>query len=187
VPLHVEQAARCTGVTARLGDARELPYEDGSYDAVLLMGPLYHLPDRADRVRALTEARRVARRGGLVAAATISRYAALHDHWRTGAFAERGVHERLLGILTTGRLREQGLFTTAYFHEPGELLAEFAEAGLADPVRHGLEGAAWLAGGMDGHLDDPTRRAMVLEGLMAVGTEPSLLGVSGHLLTIARA
>ncbi|WP_405735186.1 class I SAM-dependent methyltransferase [Streptomyces sp. NBC_01537] len=187
VPLHVQQAARCTGVTARLGDARELPYEDGSYDAVLLMGPLYHLPDRADRIQVLTEARRVARPGGLVAAASISRYAALHDHWRTGGFAEPGVHDRMLRILTTGVLHQEHVFTTAYFHEPGELLAEFADAGLAGPVRHGLEGAAWLVGGMDGHLDDPGRRAMVLEALMATSTEPSLLGVSGHLLTVARA
>jgi SAM-dependent methyltransferase len=180
-------AARCTGVTAQLGDARELPYEDDSHDAVLLLGPLYHLPDRADRIRALAEARRVARSGGLVAAASISRYAALHDHWRTGGFAEPGVHDRMLRILTTGALHHTSLFTTAYFHEPAELLAEFAEAGLADPVRHGLEGAAWLVGDMEGHLDDPGRRAMVLEALMATSSEPSLLGVSGHLLTVARA
>jgi SAM-dependent methyltransferase len=154
---------------------------------VLLMGPLYHLPDRSDRVRALTEARRVARPGGLVAAASISRYAGLHDQWRTGAFAEPGAHERILGVLTTGVLHQAQLFTTAYFHEPGELLAEFAEAGFADAVRHGLEGAAWLVGGMDGHLDDPGRRAMVLEALMATSSEPSLLGASGHLLTVARA
>jgi Methyltransferase domain len=43
------------------GDARHLAEDDGSYDAVLLLGPLYHLTDRTDRVGALAEARRVTR------------------------------------------------------------------------------------------------------------------------------
>lgn len=79
VPLHVEQAARLPGVTARPGDARALPADDASYDVVLLLGPLYHLPERPDRVRALAEAYRVVRPGGLVVAATINRFAGLHD------------------------------------------------------------------------------------------------------------
>jgi SAM-dependent methyltransferase len=61
VPLHVEEAAKLPGVIARQGDARALPVPDGQADAVLLLGPLYHLPERADRLRALSEARRAAR------------------------------------------------------------------------------------------------------------------------------
>jgi hypothetical protein len=34
--------------------ARALPEPDGTYDATLLLGPLYHLLDRDDRVRALS-------------------------------------------------------------------------------------------------------------------------------------
>jgi ubiquinone/menaquinone biosynthesis C-methylase UbiE len=48
------------------GDARELDLADASVDAVLLLGPLYHLRQRSDRVRALAEARRVVRPGGPV-------------------------------------------------------------------------------------------------------------------------
>src|SRR4051794_31578663 len=40
VPLHVEQASRVPGVTARHGDARDLPMPGASADAVLLLGPL---------------------------------------------------------------------------------------------------------------------------------------------------
>jgi SAM-dependent methyltransferase len=43
VPLHVAQAERIAGVTARLGDALDLPFPDDTFDVVLLMGPLYHL------------------------------------------------------------------------------------------------------------------------------------------------
>ena len=57
VPLHVEQVrdanvARATVGTA-VGDARSLDLDDASVDAVLLLGPLYHLSQRRDRVRAL--------------------------------------------------------------------------------------------------------------------------------------
>ena len=83
---HVEQALRAAGeqpaaplASATVGDARQLDRPDASVDAVLLLGPLYHLTDRADRIRALTEARRVLRPGGVLAAAAISRFASTLD------------------------------------------------------------------------------------------------------------
>jgi len=83
VPRHVEQVrGRDAGdrrVTAALGDARDLPAAADGFDAVLLLGPLYHLTERADRVRALQEAARVAGPGGVVFAAAISRFASLFD------------------------------------------------------------------------------------------------------------
>jgi ubiquinone/menaquinone biosynthesis C-methylase UbiE len=81
-PRHVEQALDALGsrgLSANVGDARRLPFPAGSVDAVLVLGPLYHLQDRADRVRALEEARRVVRPDGVVAAAAISRFASLFD------------------------------------------------------------------------------------------------------------
>src|SRR3984885_7579659 len=74
VPLHREQARADGRCPAAPGDPRHLAEADSSYDAVLLLGPLYHLTERTDRVRALAEARRVTRPGGIVAAAVISRY-----------------------------------------------------------------------------------------------------------------
>ena len=72
---HVAVAASLPGVTAVVGDARRLDAADASVDAVLLFGPLYHLIERADRLTALREARRVARPGGVVLAVGISRFA----------------------------------------------------------------------------------------------------------------
>ncbi|MFE0465245.1 class I SAM-dependent methyltransferase [Kitasatospora sp. NPDC058965] len=186
VPLHVEQASRLAGVTATLGDARELAAPDASFDAVLLLGPLYHLPERADRLRALAEARRVVRPGGAVVAATINRFAGLHDTMRSGAYFEPANRRATDACVAGGTLRPasgQNLFTTAYFHLAAEVPVEFAEAGLAPGGQYGLEGAAWLLG-LDGRLDDPEQRAVVLAALRAAESEPSLLGVSGHLLTV---
>src|ERR1700733_11314732 len=85
VPLHVQEvaeAASAAGVGAAIdsavGDARSLDLADASVDAVLLLGPLYHL-DAADRVAALAEAGRVVRPGGPVLGAAISRWAARLD------------------------------------------------------------------------------------------------------------
>lgn len=66
VPEQVAVAAKLSGVVAEVGDARALPYPDESFDAALLLGPLYHLQDRADRVRAVRETSRVLVPGGVV-------------------------------------------------------------------------------------------------------------------------
>ncbi|MEW1640786.1 methyltransferase domain-containing protein [Streptomyces sp. NPDC091219] len=188
VPLHVELAGRLPSVAARVGDARELAEHDASYDVVLLLGPLYHLPERADRVRALSEARRVVRPGGLVVAATINRFAGLHDMLRRELYFTAGHRARV------DREREEGhhdpddggLFTTAYFARPHEAPEEFTDAALTVTGQYGLEGVAWLMGGVEDWLDDPDRREAVLAATRRIESEPTLLGTSGHLLTAGR-
>ncbi|MET9336498.1 class I SAM-dependent methyltransferase [Nonomuraea sp. NPDC003804] len=185
VPLHVERAAELAGVTARLGDARELPVPDASADAVLLLGPLYHLAERADRVRALAEARRAVRPGGLVAAATINRFAAVHDTVYMGSYTEERQRETAHAAAKDGIMLSPGGGFPAYFHDPDEVSGEFADAGLPGAERYGLEGAFWLYGDIDDWLDDPERRTLLLDAQRSMESVPSLLGVSGHLLTVA--
>ncbi len=45
--------ATILGSDTAVADARHLDLPDASVDAVLLLGPLYHLHERADRLRAL--------------------------------------------------------------------------------------------------------------------------------------
>lgn len=188
VLLHVEQASRLPGVTARPGDARDLPADDAAYDVVLLLGPLYHLPQRDDRVRALSEAHRVVRPGGLVVAATINRLAGLHDMLRQEYYFTARHRARIDRETEDGRhtSRDGGLFTTAYFAQPHEAPEEFTEAGLTVEGQYGLEGVAWFMGGVEDWLDDPERREAVLAASRRIESEPTLLGASGHLLTSGR-
>src|SRR5215472_14458061 len=65
--------------TAAVGDARDLGEPAESQDAVLLLGPLYHLTEAEHRRQALAEARRVLRPGGRLVAVAISRFASLLD------------------------------------------------------------------------------------------------------------
>jgi ubiquinone/menaquinone biosynthesis C-methylase UbiE len=190
VPLHVTLAAQLPGVSARLGDARALHgVPDSSADAVLLLGPLYHLIQRAERVQALTEARRVVQPGGLVIAATINRFAGLHDMiMRNGYYAP--TRRALVDAATEdGHNRstsEESLFTTAYFHDPAEVPGEFTDAGLTVSSQHGVEGAVWLMPETEAALSDPARRDLLLEAVRRTESVPTLLGISGHLLTAGR-
>lgn len=59
-------------VTVVQGDARDLGrFPDDAYDVTLLLGPLYHLHGAGDKRRALSEAARVTRPGGVVLAAHV--------------------------------------------------------------------------------------------------------------------
>jgi hypothetical protein len=64
---HHAELARANRVriaSAKVGDARNLAWPDASVDVVLLLGPLYHLIEKADRALALPEARRNRTRAG---------------------------------------------------------------------------------------------------------------------------
>jgi SAM-dependent methyltransferase len=189
VPLHLEQARRRAQGRFEVaeGDARRLEDADGSYDVVLLLGPLYHLTARADRLRALAEARRVLRRGGVLAAAAISRFASLLDTFLSGHLREPEVWAIVERDLADGQHRSPpdrpALFTTAYFHRPEELRAEVEEAGFALDGVYGVEGPGWLRGEL---LDDELVREDVLRVARALEQEPSTIGASAHLLALAR-
>lgn len=190
VPLHVAQAVRIPGVQASEGDARALDLADASVDAVLLLGPLYHLPDRRERVRALAEAARTIRPGGVVAMAAISRFASMHDSIRKGWLNEPdwvdGVESTLADGVHHGlRYGERNRFTTAYFHHPDEVVGELTDAGLTAGSVVAVEGAATFLAGLDTVLDDPTSREVLLRWIRLTETEPALLGASGHLLGLA--
>ncbi|HVE78933.1 MAG TPA: class I SAM-dependent methyltransferase, partial [Gemmatimonadaceae bacterium] len=197
VALHLEQAralaARAPAVAlagVHPADARALPLSDASVDAALLLGPLYHLPDRGDRIQALAEARRVVRPGGAVVAAVISRFASTLDGLRGGyledrAFAAIAAQDRIDGQ-HRNPTEHPGYFTTAYFHRAEEIAGEMDAAGLRPERLVAVEGPGWLLPDLDARLSDERRRTPLLEALAALEAEPSLLGVSAHLLAVAR-
>ncbi|HEY0001191.1 MAG TPA: methyltransferase domain-containing protein [Actinoplanes sp.] len=183
VPGHVAQArAGHPPIDAEVADARALPEVDGAYDATLLLGPLYHLTGRDDRVRALSEAVRVTRPGGRVVAAAISRFAGPIDYVATGRFAPHLVAEAVR-LLDDGRNNTELGFTVAYFHRVEELVDECAAAGLTGVQVHGVEGPAWPAAeaAATGPMADAVFRG-ALELARLYGSEPALVATSGHLL-----
>ena len=188
VPLHVEQAAsRHPGIDAVLGDARDLNEPYAAYDVVLLLGPLYHLVQAEDRLRALSEAHRVLRPGGRIFAAAISRYAALLDLLiRLDRLHEPDMADKVRQAVETGVFRGhvEGLFTTAYFHLPTELVAEVAGAGFHGTQVFNIEGPGFLVGNFPERWADPARRLAMLEAARLVENEPCMMGASSHLLAV---
>jgi SAM-dependent methyltransferase len=193
-PRHVEKARAdlgALGVTAELGDARHLASADASFDVVLLFGPLYHLVDRDERVGALREARRVVRTGGIVAVAAVNRFASLFEGLNHGFLFEpdfRAIVERdLRDGCHENPEHHPHWFTTAFFHRPEELRTEIDDAGLDLVELVGVEGMAyWLRHLSERWETDDDREAMLFAA-RAVESEPSLLGLSPHLIAVARA
>ena len=196
VPLQVEQAREASRTAQRplasasVGDARSLAFPDASADAVLLLGPLYHLVERDDRLRALREAHRLLRPGGVAVVAAISRWASTLDGFRWGFLADGAFGRIVAEDVATGVHRNPdarpGWFTTAYFHRPEDLVAEVAAAGLVPDGPVAVEGLAGLARDVDAVLDDDDVRPRALEALRRTEREPALLGVSSHLLVAGR-
>ena len=78
-------------------------------------------------------------------------------------------------------------FTTAFFHHPAELAEEIAVSGLTLVDLFAVEGsAAATMPDFPRRWADPTSRERLLTFLRAVESEPTLLGVSPHLLAVAR-
>jgi ubiquinone/menaquinone biosynthesis C-methylase UbiE len=177
--------------SAVLGDARDLPFTEEVADAVLLLGPLYHLIDREDRATALSEARRVLRAGGILLAAAISRFASTLDGLHSGAIRDPAFEAIVAADVRDGVHRNPDVegrpewFTLAYFHTPDDLREEVRGGGFADVDVLAVEGLASRAD-LNAALDDAEQRARVLRAIARVEREPSVLGASMHLMAIAR-
>jgi len=190
VEKHLEQARRLPLAGVQQGDARALPAEAGVADAVLLMGPLYHLTLREDRMKALGEAWRVMRPGGVLCAAVISRYASLLHSLVDGFVDDDLFWPVLERDLQEGQHRndtsELKYFTTAVFHKPGEIEAELREAGFGEVEVLAVEGPGWLAKDFDEHWQDEAWRERLLSLVARVEREDTLIGCSMHLIAIGR-
>ena len=171
------------GLTTGLPRRRRRPrvdLPDASADAVLLLGPLYHLTDRADRLAAWREARRVVVPGGVVIAMAISRFASLFDGLAQSYLFDPAFRAIVTQDLATGvhenPTGDPRWFTTAYFHRPEELAPRrpspvwtFARPWASKGSRTGS--SPWPG---------PRRRGpreVVLNSARVIEAEPSLLGV----------
>lgn len=191
VPLHVETARHRAGdppcFTVELGDARELKFADGEWDTVLLLGPLYHLPDRADRLAAWNEARRVCRPGGWILAAAISRFAPALNGIRVGWIADEALFETVRMQLERGWWHggDHPGFPSAFFHYSDELVEEAEAADLTVQAVYGIEGPGWLVGDFDEKWADPVMRERLLWLARTTEQDPRMRAVSDHLLLVA--
>jgi SAM-dependent methyltransferase len=189
VPLHVQhvrdQAGNGQLVDSAVANALSLDLAESSVDAVLLLGPLYHLERESDRVQALREAARIVRPGGPVFGAAISRWSVRLDGMLRERIYEKYPHvDGLLDeIERTGLLPPLGPRSFCGFtHRPEQLAAEFTAAGLTVADLVGVEGGSFLLNDLDDRIADDRAWQVVLEQARAHERVPELLGLSPHLL-----
>jgi ubiquinone/menaquinone biosynthesis C-methylase UbiE len=196
VPKHIEQAKQAsvhqkgfeiTGFT--LGDARQLDFNDCFADAVLLMGPLYHLVKAADRLQALKEAHRVLKRGGVLFAVIISQFASTIDGLQSGYYHDPAFRKIMQQDLKDGQHRNptgnELYFTNAYFQHPEELCSEIEQTGFTHEATVGIEGISYMMQDFDTAWQNKEDREFLLDIVKRLECEPALIGASPHIMAVA--
>ena len=176
--------------SAEVGDARSLVQPDASCDAVLMLGPLYHLVQRGDRLQAVREACRTLRPGGYVFAATISRVASLIAALCEGLLSDPTFVSIVEADLETGQHRNPtdniSFFTDAFFHRNGEIRAELAEGGFSIVAQVPIEGLGCIAKDMDSVWAEAHSREALLRMLERTETIEEISEASFHVLTVGQ-
>lgn len=165
-------------------------WPDDAFDAVLALGPFYHLPEPADRDRAATELHRVLRPGGVAFVALMPRFNFLR---RTIAFPDERYH--LANPVFVTQVLEHGVFvndvpgrfTGGYGVRPEEVAPFFERHGFVTRTLLACEG---FVPDLQDALDemqqiDPVAYRQALDLLLRTAADPSILGMSPHLLYIA--
>jgi SAM-dependent methyltransferase len=184
---NVVAAGRASQVQFVAADARDLSeLSDTKFDAVLLMGPLYHLVDEADRTAALNQAFERLKAGGGIFSSFISRFGVLADLLRDNPEWIED-QKRAWSLLQSGR-RPDG-------YPPGGFRGYFAGVNEIAPLHEAVGFETLVVAGVEPVIsaDDESynslqgsQRQLWMDLLYAISTEPSIMGVSRHLLYIGR-
>lgn len=166
-------------------------FANGSFDAVLCFGPLYHLFDEGDRRQVVAELMRVVRAGGVVFTAFLNRVSVVRFSVNqdipfftpyTFDLVKRWDAE---GVFISPI---PGIFTDAYFIHPRDVRPLMEMAGfetidiistesIGDPVQKDL--VAFKE-------HQPELYPWVLERLIELANEPTAIGSGSHLMYIGR-
>ncbi len=171
-----------TRLKALQGDATDLKdLPDEIYDVTLSLGPMYHLYDPGEVRKAIREAIRVTKPGGVILVAFLSVYAILFDNYLKDTLHD-GLLENFDEKYRTRHYAEQ-LFT-------GYDVIEFEELFLSEPVEHLTTAAADTVLEL---AEDRTDFSMSDEAFseflryhLATCEKRELLGASSHLIYICR-
>lgn len=170
-----------------LGDARYLQnVPEKEYDAVLMMGPLYHLVEESDRKMALRKAHAHLRPGGVIFSAFISR----HGCWGhvlkniPQLIEYREEIRTVLSMGTDSRDWPKGGFR-AYYATVAEIAPLHETLGFETLKVVGVEPGISADDESYNKLEGE-RRELFLDVFYEISDEPSIVGASRHLLYIGR-
>lgn len=164
------------------GDATDLSrFEDGTFDVTLVFGPMYHLYEKEEVHRAIDEAIRVTKKGGVILFAFISVFAIMYANNFYGNW-KAGQKENFTEDYKVRHFKEQ-LFTGYDIAEFEEL---FKEKSVDWITTAGVDGLLEpIEDRPDFNLSDDDFDAMA-DWYLAFSEKRELLGSTNHLLYICR-
>ncbi|RJP24630.1 MAG: class I SAM-dependent methyltransferase [Candidatus Omnitrophota bacterium] len=170
-------------------DARCLDFlPDASFDAVLCMGPLYHLPKRDDRISCLRECARVMKPNATLFATIIPRWSFLRDALRSHTFLDIVAHtpKALEEILATGTSTHARV-PDMYFCRPEEIREWLNDSGIRlveVASTHGL--ASFMDEQLAAISKDVAAWNALLHLVLSSCTDPGMLASAEYLLTVGK-
>lgn len=191
VEKHIKQAQKRSGKAKKpfkviLGEAQKLELPDNFAHVVILHGPLYHLQKEPERVKAISEAKRVLKPGGIALGFAINHSAStiaalLNGFIHTPEIFEMCKEELRYGTHTPP-VNMPGVLPSAYFHRPAELKREFEKAGFACLDTLAVEGLIWMDKNYFESRYDATKKARIMELMKLTENDQSLLSLSPHMM-----
>lgn len=165
------------------GDARHMPFlPTGGADLTLLLGPLYHLFGDGEKVKALAEAKRVTKPGGLIFVAYLmNEYSILSycfDEDRIGGLMERGAVDKDFHI----QAQPDELYDYVRLDDIDRLNRQ---AGLERVTIFSPDGPADYMRTRLNRMSDDTF-ARFLDYQKRVSERPDLLGAGSHVVDVVR-
>jgi ubiquinone/menaquinone biosynthesis C-methylase UbiE len=176
------------------GDARYIKRQDESADIILLMGPMYHLTSIEDRLKALNEAKRVLKRGGLLICGAITRYGSMLSAIsvygaKNKVLEEEEFSNMIKSEITVGQHirpdKYPGFIARSYFHLPKEIANEISNAGFKVEKNFAVEGPTWIVPDLDVVWDSDCSKKTILDTARMVEEDEHIMAMSPHFLTIA--
>jgi ubiquinone/menaquinone biosynthesis C-methylase UbiE len=173
-----------------IGDATNLKMDNEQFDIALLLGPLYHLTKKDLRIKALEEAKRVLRPGGVIICAIISRYASLFDGFNRDLVLDNEFEKIVINDLKSGvhenKTDNPEYFTTAYFHKPDELKSEIIASGLTFEKLVAIESLGWIVNDFKHKRENKIYMDKLLNMIRLIEEDVNILAMSPHILGIAK-
>ena len=164
-------------------------YENGFFDAVLLMGPLYHLTGEEERNRCVSEVRRVLKEGGVVIAAFIPHFAgsiAIVDRYLSRP--EQVNVENLGEVFKTGRFRNASAdgFQEGYYPAAGEIESLFQAHGFVKIQIRSVRGFGYEREEALYSIADAQMFDKIMEMIEETAGEPAIIETCGHAVYVGK-
>lgn len=172
-----------SSVKAYQGNATKLSrFEDESFDLTLLFGPMYHLYSHEDKLKALNEAKRVTKKGGIILVAYVmNEYSVITYGFKQNNIKECMENNKLTKDFHTVSSKED-LYDYVRIEDINRLNEE---AGLEREIIISVDGPADYLRQTLNAMDDEAYR-LFIEYHLATCERYELIGAAAHTVDILR-